>query len=99
MKDVYITDHVYKPKKLNTLSEEEDQHFYEYAQSIEEYQQVESALSSQFESGKYPRGSLAQRIFEPLAGAKRDSNGTLVYELCEKDVAEAMDEQSLVTQF
>lgn len=29
-------------------------------------------------SGRYPLGSLAQKIFEPLATAKKDENGTLV---------------------
>jgi len=37
MEDVYITDHVAKTKKFNTLSEEEDQQFYDYLKSVEEY--------------------------------------------------------------
>ena len=37
MEDVYITDHVAKTKKFNTLSEEEDQQFYDYLKSVEDY--------------------------------------------------------------
>ena len=37
MKDVYITDHKYKARKLNTTSADEDEHFYKYSQSLKQY--------------------------------------------------------------
>jgi hypothetical protein len=59
MKDVYITDHKYKFPKVNTLSEEEDSDFYAYMQSLNDYQKTSKPTRiSQFESGKYERGSL-----------------------------------------
>ena len=42
MKNVYMTDHVPKSKKYNTLSDEEDKQFYEHLQRIQDYnQQIE----------------------------------------------------------
>ena len=43
MKDVMVTDHQPKPKKLFTTSEEEDQAFYEYNKALEEYNADASA--------------------------------------------------------
>ena len=85
MKDVYVTDHKPQPKKFSTLSSEEDQEYYNYVRSLEEYNKkdVSSQRVSRFESGRYERGSLKQRIFEPLAGAKKLENGTLFYEVSE----------------
>ncbi len=37
MKDVYITDHKAKIKKFITFSEEEDEHYYQYMQSLIHY--------------------------------------------------------------
>ena len=37
MKDVYITDHKAKIKKFITFSEEEDEHYYQYMQSLNHY--------------------------------------------------------------
>ena len=76
MKDVYTTDHVKKTKKFNTLSEDEDKQFYDYLKSIEEYSKTKAAPVSQFESGRYERGSMKQRLFEPYAGAIKQENGT-----------------------
>lgn len=86
MKDVYTTDHVKKTKQFNTLSEEEDKQFYDYLESIKEYSTAARAKVNRFESGKYERGSLKQRIFEPLAGAQVLENGTRMFEFTDKDL-------------
>ncbi len=100
MKDVYVTDHKYRAPKLHTLSEEEDAQFHAYMQSLESYQKApKPARVSQFESGKYPRGSLRQKLFEPLAGARRNAEGTLVFEMSERDVANAYTEAGMRQEF
>ena len=69
-------------------------------QSLQEYKKVAApARVSQFESGKYARGSLAQRLFEPLAGCKRDENGTLIVEISDKDLQHGLDEAKVRAQF
>ena len=60
MKNVYMTDHVPKTKKYNTLNEEEDKQFYEHLKRIQDYNQKREIAErvDQFESGRYKRGSL-----------------------------------------
>jgi len=100
MKGVYVTDHVAKAKKLNTLSEEEDEHFYNYMKELESYKsQKPTCDPSQFESGRYERGSLLQRMFEPLALATRNADGTLVLNVNDKDLSYGMDEATLRAEF
>lgn len=38
-------------------------------------------------------------MFDPLAGATRNSNGTLVYEVAERELAHGMDEERIRAQF
>lgn len=87
MKDIYVTDHKHKAAKFNTLSEEEDEHFFEYMKQLKSYKNAAPKTdTSQFDSGRYERGSVLQRMFEPLAGASRNSEGTLVYSIVDKDL-------------
>jgi len=60
LKEVYVTDHKPVAKKYNTLSEEEDQEYFNYVKSLEEYnsKDADAGRVSRFESGKYERGSL-----------------------------------------
>lgn len=37
LKDVYVTDHVRVEKRLISNNEEEDQDFFDYEQSVDEY--------------------------------------------------------------
>jgi hypothetical protein len=37
MKDVFITDHKLKAKKYNTTNAKEDEQFYKYYKSLQEY--------------------------------------------------------------
>ena len=101
MKDVYITDHKAKPAKFNTTNAKEDEQFYKYHQSLQQYntETNNTPRISQFESGRFERGSLAQRVFEPLAGAKRNENGTLVYEVLDKELSYGLEEARLRSQF
>ena len=98
MKDVYITDHVKKAEKFLTFSEEEDEHFFKYSQALNNYK-VSDFVKPKPTKGKYERGSLAQRIFDPLAGARRNENGTLVYEVVDKEVLNRYSEEELRGQF
>jgi lipopolysaccharide biosynthesis glycosyltransferase len=89
LKDVYVTDHKPVAKKFSTLSDEEDAEYYAYVRSLEDYnnKQMEGERVSRFESGRYERGTLKQRIFEPLAGARTLENGTVFYEVSEKELS------------
>ncbi len=54
---------------------------------------------SRFESGRYERGSLKQRLFEPLAGAVKLENGTTFYEVSEKEIETQVRKDILRSQF
>ena len=101
LKDVYVTDHKPLVKKYSTLSDEEDMEYFNYTRSLEDYNKeaVKPARISQFESGRYERGSMKQRIFEPLAGARKLDNGTLFYEISEKELQNELNETSLRSTF
>lgn len=68
-------------------------------QSVDEYNQDAPKRVSEVESGRYERGSLKQKLFEPLAGAKRDQNGTLVYTVQDKELSYALNSEHLRRQF
>ena len=93
LQDVYVTDHKPENKKFSTLSDQEDQEYYNYVRSLQEYnsKQPEGDRVSRFESGRYEKGSLLQRIFEPLAGAKTLDNGTVFYEVTEQEITKLVD--------
>lgn len=93
MADVYVTDHKVKTEQLLTFSEEEDEQFYKYHQSLNAYKTKASITIKP--TIKYDKGSLSQRLFDPLAGSTRNANGTIVYEVAEKELAHGMDEQRI----
>ena len=101
MRDVYVTDHKAKPAQYSTLNEDEDLEYYNYVKSLEDYnrQQAKPQRVSRFESGRYERGSLKQRIFEPLADATVLENGTVFLELTDKDIARDLDESALRAEY
>lgn len=74
LKDVVITDHVPKPRMFNTLNAEEDFHFFKYKKYLEEYNKDDegprpkSKLQGIF---NYKKGSILQRVFNPLGGAEK----------------------------
>ena len=80
-------------KKYLTSSEEEDQDFYEYEQSVAEYNQTGTGKSVEGAgSGKYERGSLLQKILDPFAGAERDEDGAVVYTVTDAELAGEVDD-------
>lgn len=103
LKDVYVTDHTPKVTKYSTLNEEEDLEYYNYVRSVELYkEQAARGMErrvSQFRSGRYELGSFQQALFEPLASAKTLENGTVFYELQEKEIAGKLNEELLRRQF
>lgn len=95
LKDVYVTDHVPKTKQLLTTSEEEDAQYYAYMKSLSDYKKKVGHTKrylNHLESGKYARGSMLQRVFEPLAGSIKQDNGTIFLEILDKDVTLDTDE-------
>jgi hypothetical protein len=89
LEDVYVTDHQPEAKKYLTGSEEEDQDFYEYEQSVAEYNQGGAGKKLQGAGRtKYERGSLLQKIHDPFAGAPRDEDGAIVYEVTDAELSE-----------
>ena len=100
LQNLYMTNHVPKQKKYNTLNEEEDAQFYEHLKRVKEYNQSDKTERvDQYESGKYPLGSLMQRIAEPLAGAKKLENGTRFYEVSDKELEVKLDENRLKARY
>jgi len=101
MHDVYVTDHKHIAKKFSTLSAEEDMEYYNYVRSLEGYNQApaQSTRVSQFNSGRFEKGTMKQRIFEPLAGAQKLANGTLFYEVSEKELSAELNEDKMRAAF
>lgn len=100
MRDVYVTDHKVQAPKYSTLSEDEDAQYYNYVRSLQAYNNSAPARNpkdagNQFSSGRFERGSFLQRALEPLAGATRLENGTLFYEVQEKEISKQLDETRL----
>ena len=89
LNNVYISDHKSNGPKYASHSNEEDIDFFDYQNSIDDYNSDDSA-SEKIGANvvKYEKGTLLQRLFEPFAGAKKDENGTLLYTLEDKELAD-----------
>ncbi len=95
MKDVYVTDHTPKQKKFATLGKQDDENFFKYKQALQEYNsEVPKPLVTP-KKERYERGTLLQRVFDPLAGAEKDENGTLVYTVQDKELINVDNEEKL----
>jgi len=87
-----------------TQNEEEDLDFYEYQKSLEEYNSS-GADKDGLEGGKkpkYEKGSLLQRVIDPLAGAPVDEDGSVVYSVEDKELDELLlfgNDEKLRAQF
>lgn len=99
MKDVYVTDHKLKGEKFLTHSETEDLAFFNYKQSLADYKSNKASPIVPAPKRKYEKGSLAQRLFDPMAGAKKDANGTLIYEMADNELSQHLNEEKLRRQF
>ena len=87
MRDVYVTDHKPRPNKYLTFNAEEDAMFFKYRESLNNYKTSKKEKVVIPAYSKFEKGSYKQRVFDPLAGARRDENGTLVYNLEDKEIA------------
>lgn len=85
LKNVYLTDHTPKEKKYFTLNKEEDEKFFKYKKSLEEYNSTISIKKSTAPI-HWGKGSLMQKILDPLAGAQRLENGALFYRFEDKEL-------------
>ena len=95
LKDVYTTDNKYKAPKYNVNSDKELDAFIKYQEELEAYNADVSKKSAVVKKrGKYRKGTLAQKIFEPLIDAQKDENGTLKVNVESVEIRN-VDEQSL----
>lgn len=100
LKDVYVTDHKRKDPKYSTHSEEEDYEFFKYHQNLKVHNEDGKVRNiERRQSHKYKKGSLAQKIFDPLMTAKKLDNGCLFYELSDHEVQMGLREDTLREQF
>ena len=99
--DVYVTDHKHVAPKYSTLTDEENAEYYHYMRKLQDYnaQPFKEPRQTRFNSGRYEKGSMLQRILEPLAGAETMDNGTVFYELTEKEIAGQLTEEKLRAKF
>lgn len=93
LKDVYVTDRVPKQKKFATVNKKDDEQFFRYKQALEQYKNEAPAPLVAARPTRYERGSLLQRVFDPLAGATRLPNGALFYEVTDRELALPSDEK------
>ena len=95
LENVYVTDHVPKQKKFTTIGQKDDEQFYRYQQSLQEYK---NDMPERIRVGKperYQRGSLLQKVFDPLAGAEKLENGALFYKVDEAELTNIDNEEKL----
>lgn len=99
MKDVYVTDNKLKTPKYNVNNQKELDTFYKYKKSLEKYnKEVDTDVHTLTRKGKYEKGSLAQRIFEPLLDAEKDKNGTYFVKVERKEISKT-DEETMKKLF
>jgi hypothetical protein len=77
------------------LSKKDDETFFRYKQALSEYNAEAPRPLIAPRAERYERGSLLQRVFDPLAGAVRDENGTLIYRLQDKELIGVDNEEKL----
>lgn len=84
--DVYVTDHVPAAPQYLTKTEEEDDDAADYERQLAEYNQAQIQKVATHE-GKYEKGSLMQKMFDPFAGAAKAEDGAIEYTLSEKELS------------
>lgn len=90
---MFVTDHKRRQAKFHTTNSKDDEQFYNYKQALAAYNSEPAAPLVEPKSERYPRGSLLQRAFDPLAGAARLDNGALFYEVKDAEVALPADDK------
>ena len=86
LKDVYVTDHFPKTKKFATTSKKEDEQFFRYKQALQDYNSEELPALPSAQRERFERGSMLQRIFDPLAGARKLENGAYFYKVADSEI-------------
>ena len=95
-KDVYVTDHEEVKPKYITQSEAEDEDFYDYQKSLDEYNSnTKVGFKPESYTSRYAKGSFMQRVMDPLAGAYKDTDGVLRYHLEDVELPVMQDEDRL----
>lgn len=99
-----MTDHSPVDPKYVTGGEEEDLDYFEYQQSLDAYHGDDKKQKTMTPAAsKYEKGSLMQRIMDPLADATRDENGSILHTVSQADMnnfcAELADEAKLREQY
>ena len=83
-----------------TTSKKEDEEFFRYKQALQEYNSEPLPSLTLPKKERYEKGSLLQRVFDPLAGAQRLDNGALFYKLEDKELnSELENEEKLRAEF
>lgn len=80
-----MTKHEPKEKKYMTTNRKEDEEFFRYKQALKAYN-AKSEAKPPKKDFKYEKGTLLQKIFDPMAGAERLENGALFYKLEDKEL-------------
>lgn len=98
LKDVYVTDHSSPDIKYLSKSEEEDEDLYAYQKSIDEYNDDNSAGAVYTPKAPiYPKSSMMQKLFDPFAESTRNEDGTIIYNLEEKElVGYSLDDEAVM---
>lgn len=101
LRDVYVTDHKPSPRKVHTLGKSDDEVFFKYHQELQQYNNTKSEFArANDKKGKYERGSLMQLILDPFAGAERLPNGSLFYEVQDRELDSSLNnEEKLRAQY
>ena len=94
-KNVRITDHKAPVEKLLVHSDEEAEQFFKYKQSLEAYKSEAPRPVVPKPKRKYERGSLAQRLFDPMQDAVKDAEGCYNYTVEDKELSSMLQEDRL----
>ena len=102
LRDVYVTDHSVVEQKYLSSGDDEDEDFYNYQKSLEEYNNdVSSEAVFSNKKAIYEKGSLMQKIMDPFAESIRDEEGSIVYTVEDKELStyKLDDEAFMKAQF
>jgi hypothetical protein len=95
LKDVYITDNKPKTPKYVVNNDKELEAFMRYQESLEGYNAgIDAKSASVKKRGKYRKGSLAQRLFEPMVDAEKDADGSYFVKVDAQEITKT-DEETL----
>ena len=100
LKDVYVTDHKKQPTKVSTICESDDELLYNYNKQLNEYNNDKKDSVARPKKRQYEKGSLAQKVFAPLQDSHVNKDGTVEYNIEEKELqASYRNEEGLRKQW